>query len=112
MTFLLDEDEALRNLVKGLTVTDQKAASSPATTRAVGVWFGQPDQEITEQKYPYITVDMIDVAEDFSRAQRGRVKPAYIADPVTIDGESSYDEDLHNWDIHFPIPALNYFRLN
>ena len=105
MTFLLDEDEALRNLLKGLTVTDQRAASSPITTRAVGVWFGQPDQEITEQKYPYITVDMIDVAEDFSRAQRGRVKPAYIADPVTIDGESSYDGDFHNWDIHFPIPV-------
>lgn len=105
MTFLIDEDEALRNLLKGLTVTDQKAASSPATTRAVGVWFGQPDQEITEQKYPYITVDMIDVAEDFSRAQRGRVKPTYIADPTTIDGDASYDPDLHNWDIHFPIPV-------
>lgn len=104
MTFLLDEDEALRNLLKGLTVTDQKAASSPATTRTVGVWFGQPDQEITEQKYPYITVDMIDVAEDFSRAQRGLVKPAYIADPTTI-GESSYDDDFHNWNIHFPIPV-------
>jgi len=105
MTFLLDEDEALRNLLKGLTVTDQKAASSPATTRSVGVWFGQPDQEITEQKYPYITIDMIDVAEDFGRAQRGRVKPAYIPDPTTIDGESSYDPDFHNWDIQFPIPV-------
>jgi hypothetical protein len=105
MTFLLDEDEALRNLLKGLTVTDQKAASTPATTRSVGVWFGQPDQEITDQKYPYITIDMIDVAEDYSRAHRGRVKPAYIPDPTTIDGESSYNSDFHNWDIQFPIPV-------
>ena len=105
MTFLLNEDEALRNLLKGLTVTDQKAASLQETTRAVGVWFGQPDQEITEQKYPYITIDMIDVAEDFSRAQRGRVKPAYISNPTTIDGTIAYDPDFHNWDIDFPIPV-------
>lgn len=105
MTFLLSEDEALRNLLKGLTVTDQKAASSQETTRAVGVWFGQPDQELTEQKYPYITIDMIDVAEDFSRAQRGRVKPAYLPDPVTVDGTTTYDPEIHDWDINFPIPV-------
>ena len=122
MTFLLNEDEALRNLLKGLTVTDQKAASSQETTRAVGVWFGQPDQEITEQKYPYITIDMIDVAEDYSRAHRGRVKPAYLPNPTwmvtpvqAVQGTQTvqavqgvqgvaYGAD-HNWDINFPIPV-------
>ena len=46
MTFLLDEDEAIRDLLLGMTVTDQKAN----TTRNVGVWFGQPDQELRDQK--------------------------------------------------------------
>ena len=32
MTFLLDEDEALRNLLKEMTVTDQKASSATAKT--------------------------------------------------------------------------------
>ena len=70
MSFLLDEDEALRNLLKDLVVTDQKSVTEEGPQRKVGVWFGQPDQELREQKYPYITIDMIDIAEDFSRAHR------------------------------------------
>ena len=104
MTFLLSEDEALRNLLKGLVVTDQKATGE-GTPRNVGVWFGQPDQELTAQKYPYITIDMIDIAEDFARAQRGRVKPSYLADPTTIDGDAAFDSETQGWDINFPIPV-------
>lgn len=105
MTFLLSEDEALRNLLKGMTVTDQKSASEEGPTRTVDVWFGQPDQELREQKYPYITIDMIDVAEDPSRAHRGRVKPEYMADPDIIEGDTTYSPTLHNWDINYPIPV-------
>jgi hypothetical protein len=104
MTFLLSEDEALRNLLKGLVVTDQKATGE-GTPRNVGVWFGQPDQELTAQKYPYITIDMIDIAEDFARSMRGRVKPVYISDPATIDGTAEFDPETQNWDINFPIPV-------
>ena len=105
MTFLLSEDEALRNLLKDLTVTDQKSVTEEGPTRKVGVWFGQPDQEITEQKYPYITIDMIDISEDFSRAMRGKVKPAYLDDPTTIGTSTEYDPDLHDWEINYPIPV-------
>lgn len=107
MSFLLAEDEALRDLLLGMTVTDQKQNSA----RNVGVWFGQPDQELREQKYPYITIDMIDIAEDFTRAMRGKVKPAYIQDPTTmVQGTQSvqqvnYDDDDHNWEIDYPIPV-------
>jgi hypothetical protein len=104
MTFLLSEDEAIRNLLKGLVVTDQKATGE-GTPRNVGVWFGQPDQELTAQKYPYITIDMIDIAEDFARAMRGRVKPAYMYDPQTIDGQHAFDAKTQRWDINFPIPV-------
>jgi hypothetical protein len=104
MTFLLAEDEALRNLLKDVVVTDQKATGTE-TPRKVGVWFGQPDQEITAQKYPYMTIDMIDVAEDFARAVRGRITPIYIADPATIDGEAEFDPETQGWDMNFPIPV-------
>ena len=104
MTFLLSEDEAIRNLLKGLVVTDQKATGTD-TPRNVGVWFGQPDQELTAQKYPYITIDMIDIAEDFARSMRGRVKPVYISNPATIDGTAEFDPETQNWDINFPIPV-------
>jgi hypothetical protein len=40
MSFLLAEDEALRNLLKGMTVTDQKSVTEEGSTRTVEVWFG------------------------------------------------------------------------
>lgn len=102
MTFLISEDEALKNLMKGLKVTDQKSG----TTRNVGVWFGQPDQEITDQKYPYMVIDMIDIAEDTARAMRGWTKPVYLEDPATgPDGEAVYDPETNDWKIHWPIPV-------
>lgn len=98
MTFLLSEDEALRNKLLGMVVTDQKAAETTETTRKVGVWFGQPDQEIRSQSYPYITIDMIDIAEDFARAHRGKAKPSYL-NPPDING------DTQDWEINWPIPV-------
>lgn len=104
MTFLIDEDEALRNLLKEMVVTDQKATGTD-TPRKVGVYFGQPDQEIRPQTYPYITIDMIDISEDIPRAHRGRVKPVYLQDPATIDGEAEFDSETQGWDINYPIPV-------
>jgi hypothetical protein len=103
MTFLLDEDEALRNLLTGLTVTDQKAPSTNA--RKVSVWFGQPDQELRNQSYPYITIDMIDIAEDFTRSMRGKAQPVYLANPTTIGTSTTYNSTLHDWEIDYPIPV-------
>jgi hypothetical protein len=111
MTFLLSEDDALKNLLKGIVVTDQKAATNQTTTRNVDVRFGQPDQEISDQKYPYIIIDMIDIAEDTMRAMRGMTKPTYMPDPATMppvtegDTPAAYDPETNNWMIHWPIPV-------
>jgi hypothetical protein len=179
MTFILSEDEALRNLLKEMTVTDQKASSAtaktitnraltsnvvtittstehgfevgdtvtianaatifngtynitliptpttfkyaktnaniasvasggtvtPGTTRKVGVWFGQPDQEIRSQSYPYVTIDLIDIAEDFSRAMRGKAKPAYLSNPSIIGDNTAWNTNKHDWEINWPIPV-------
>jgi hypothetical protein len=110
MTFLLSEDEALRNLLKDMVVTDQKATGN-GTPRKVGVWFGQPDQELRDQAYPYITIDMIDVGEDTYRAMRGRVRPSYLTDPTNMVEAAQgiqaveWDNDLHGWNISYPIPV-------
>ena len=105
MTFLLSEDEALRNLLLDMTVTDQKSASTPGSPRKVKVYFGQPDQELRDQTYPYITIDMIDIAEETSRAMRGYAKPSYLPAPTTQTQDVNYDPTLHDWDIHWPIPV-------
>ena len=106
MTFLLSEDEALRNLLKDMVVTDQKSVTEEGPQRKVKVYFGQPDQELRDQTYPYITIDMIDINEGTDRAMRGKAKPAYLSDPVTgPDGTSSYDPEAQDWEINWPIPV-------
>ena len=54
--FIIAEDLALKTLLAGLTVKDDKNQSRP-----VKVWFGFPDVEIRTQDFPYITIDLIDV---------------------------------------------------
>ena len=95
MEFILDEDQALRNLLVGIEVSDQKADAS-GTPRKVGVWFGQPDLEIRDQSYPYITIDLVDISEDPRRAMRGLARPEYMRpDGVTDD----------TWAVDYPTPV-------
>ena len=111
MTFLLSEDKALRDLLTGMIVTDQKSDATGTATRNVKVYFGQPDQELRAQTYPYMTIDMIDIAEDFSRAMRGMTKPSYLPNPATMppvntgDTPADYDPEKNDWMIHWPIPV-------
>jgi hypothetical protein len=96
MTFLLSEDKALREKLQGMTVTDQKADDTE-TPRPVGGWFGQPDQEIRSQSYPYLTIDMIDVSRDSAREVRGKVEAAYLRPDDAPEGQDVI--------IDFPIPV-------
>lgn len=75
--WLLDEDRALRDLLDGMYVSDDKVPK-----RRVGVWFGHPDLELRAQSYPYVTVDLIDISEEMDRAQRGM-----------------YEQDLTKWNL-------------
>jgi hypothetical protein len=96
MTFILSEDKALRKKLQGMTVTDQRA-DGDGVARQVGVWFGQPDQEIRSQSYPYVTIDMIDVVRDTDREYRAKVTPEYMAGPTLGANQ--------NWQIDTPIPV-------
>jgi hypothetical protein len=97
MTFLLSEDKALREKLQGMTVTDQKA-DDLEVPRPVGVWFGQPDQEIRSQSYPYITIDMIDVMRDPEREMRGTTDAEYLQVDSALDENEAFEIDL-------PIPV-------
>jgi hypothetical protein len=78
MTFILSEDKALRQKLQTITVTDQKADAED-TPRQVGVWFGQPDQELRPQSYPYITIDLVNVQRDPVREMRSDfMAPTYL----------------------------------
>lgn len=96
--FLLDEDKALRQKLQGLVVHDQRA-DGQEVPRQVGVWFGQPDQELRAQSYPYITIDMIDLQRDTQREMRGTTSADYLK-PVSfgINGALEFETDI-------PIPV-------
>jgi hypothetical protein len=99
VTFILSEDEALRNLLKGMTVSDNKDSNRP-----VGVWFGQPDMETREQAYPYITIDLIDVSEATERVMVAEgVSPWYYGPIMTVPPEND------DWAMPYPVPLnLDY----
>lgn len=95
MPYIINEDKALKALVSGITVSDSGNPSRP-----VGVWFGQPDNEIRQQSYPYITIDLVGISEAIDRAHRG-----YIDLPYTPEGGNP-NEDYGTW---YPIPVnLDY----
>lgn len=96
MVFLLSEDKALREKLQGMVVHDQ-VSSGADKPRQVGVWFGQPDQEIRSQSYPYITIDMVDVQRDTRREMRGQTAAPYLG-PEDLGGADDFYTDL-------PIPV-------
>lgn len=101
MTFIISEDEALRDLLKGMTVSDNQEA-----TRPVGVWFGQPDPEIRQQNFPFVTIDLIDVRPAADRMMSAQqVSPWYFEPESLSIGEDDYD----SWSTYMPIPIdLDY----
>jgi hypothetical protein len=95
----LTEDKALRDLLKGMTVNDQRG-DQEGVARPVGVWFGMPDQEIRDQSYPYVTIDMIDISEARDRAMRGYIEIDYLK--PTLGANKGYE-------IEMPVPInLDY----
>lgn len=95
MVFLLGEDEALRKKLQGMVVHDQKSDGSE-TPRQVGVWFGQPDQELRAQNYPYVTIDMINLQRDTMREMRGKTNADYLRpEDLTAD----------DFEVDLPIPV-------
>jgi hypothetical protein len=95
MPYIINEDKALKALLSGITVAD-----SGNPTRPVGVWFGQPDVEIRQQSYPYITIELVGISEAFDRAHRG-----YVDYPYNPEG-SNAEEEYAGW---YPIPVnLDY----
>jgi hypothetical protein len=98
MPFILNEDAALKAKLTGITVADAKNSARP-----VGVWFGQPDLEIREQSYPYLTIEMIDISEDTARAHRG-----YIPLPYTPEGFATGTVVYSD----YPIPVDIYYQVS
>lgn len=101
MTYLLDEETALKKKLQGMTVQDQRSRADNKL-RQVGVWFSQPDTELRDQAYPYVTIDMLGISKDPEREHRGVVSPIYMQ-------PSAADLNGKGFIINYPIPVnLDY----
>ena len=102
--FILGEDLALRRLLSGVTVSDQKSISDNQQ-RQVGVFYGQPDQELRAQSYPYMTIDLVDIERDPMREMRGTTNADYLK-PIHfgVDGATNMITDL-------PIPVNLIYQI-
>lgn len=67
--FGFNEDEALKNWLKGMTVSDDKNSARP-----VDVWFAMPDMEVRDQKFPFIVLELIGINEAKDREMRQLLK--------------------------------------
>jgi hypothetical protein len=101
--WILDEDRALRDLMKGMVVSDYE---SGGRTRNVEAWFGHPDQELREQKYPYVTVDLLQIQEGKERVHRGHY---FVTDPPAWWGLPALEGDHVCYLLEMPTPVdLDY----
>ena len=90
MSFILAEDAALKALLSGLTVTDEKAGGT-STPRPVQVWFGTPDVELRDQKFPFITIDLMDIRLAPERQQSGVIYDRDNAGTVVGNNTTVYN---------------------
>lgn len=82
--FIVAEDLALKTLLQGITVKDDKNQ-----TRPVKVWFGYPDVEIRDQSFPYITIDLIDIVPANNRQTYGYLTDSdYQGTTTPVAGQS------------------------
>lgn len=87
--FLIAEDEAIKTLLGGITVFDEKNPSRP-----VKVWFGYPDIEIRTQEFPFITIDLVDIVPANDRQTSGRLSDTDYRGTITPVNNKSYEYEV------------------
>jgi hypothetical protein len=99
VSFILSEDAALKSLLAGITVTDDKNSS-----RSVGVWFANPDVESRSQSYPYITIELLDFDPATYRQHSGIFQDNDLQGTITPSGNIVYNYEIPiAWDLVYQI---------
>jgi hypothetical protein len=103
MSFILSEDLALKTLLTGITVVDEKNASRP-----VGVWFANPDVESRAQSYPYITIELLDFDPATYRQHSGLFQDNDLQGTIAPSGNISYNYEIPvAWDLIYQITSYS-----
>ncbi|CAB4129453.1 hypothetical protein UFOVP115_19 [uncultured Caudovirales phage] len=99
MSFILSEDKALKTLLNGITVTDEKNSN-----RAVGVWYAYPDVEERAQSFPFITIELIDFQPAAYRQHSGLYVDNDLQGTIAPSGSDAYTYEIPTtWDLVYQI---------
>ena len=85
MSFLFSEDAALKEILKGFHVQDEKNSN-----REVGVYYAMPDTELRSQSYPFMTIEMIDTNWAAYRQSSG----------IYVDDSLQGTQEVNNVDVY------------
>lgn len=103
MSFILSEDLALKNILTGIVVADDKNA-----TRSVGVWFANPDLESRAQSYPYITIELLDFDPATYRQHSGLFQDNDLQGTIAPSGNRAYTYEIPiAWDLTYQITTYS-----
>ncbi len=99
MSFINSEDEALKNLLKGIKVADEKNSN-----REVGVWFSMPDAELRKQSFPFMTIELIDTQVAGYRQHAGLIYDSDFQGTITPEPGTTYAYEIPvPWDLTYQI---------
>jgi hypothetical protein len=103
MSFILSEDLALKTLLTGIVVADDKNA-----TRSVGVWFANPDIESRAQSYPYITIELLDFDPAGYRQHSGMFIDNDLQGTIAPVAGTAYTYEIPvAWDLMYQITTYS-----
>lgn len=98
MPWLLNEDDALKKKLQGLTV------ESTNKTILVNVRFRDPEDELAKFDYPLILISHIAASKDDAREHRGYIELPYSPEGHPEDIQAENDEGHTGYFTDFPIP--------
>jgi hypothetical protein len=107
MTWLLNEDAAIKLKLQGLVVSDTNGGS----VRPVAVRYRLPEDEFATVTFPMIIIDRQHILKDSEREHRGSTRLLY-----TPESEGGWNPLCEDWNtspykVDFPIPYNIYYRI-
>lgn len=104
MPWLLDEDEALKQKLKGFTVQNY----ADDVQISVPIWYRFPDAEERQRTYPHIAIDLVEVNFDPTRAHRAlEYIQTWTNDPEQATPPAGFSTIADD----FPLPWILVYQL-
>lgn len=109
MTYILNEDKALKAKLQGLKVTD---ANAPTAGRPVTVRYRLPEDEQADLTFPLIVIDRSAISPATDREHRGKVALMYTPESVATWNTAVENYDTSPYVVDFPVPVDIQYQIS